>query len=40
MNNKAEFRYDNDDLMWLIYHIDSDHRIQQMSFSAGMAWEL
>jgi len=40
MSNKGEFRFNNDDLLWLIYHVDSDYRIHQMSFTAGIAWEL
>jgi len=39
-NNKAENRYKNDDLVWLLYHVDSDYWVMQFSFSAGMAWNL
>ena len=39
-SNNAENRYKNDDLVWLLYHVDSDYRVLQFSFSAGMAWNL
>lgn len=39
-SNKPENRYQNDDLVWLLYHVDSDYRLLQFSFSAGMAWNL
>jgi hypothetical protein len=39
-SNKAENRYRNDDLVWLLYHVDSDYWVMQFSFSAGMAWNL
>ncbi len=38
--NRAENRYDSQDLIWLLYHVDSDFRSHQLSFSAGMAWNL
>ncbi len=38
--NREENRYDNQDLTWLIYHVDSDFRSHQVSFSAGIAWNL
>jgi hypothetical protein len=38
--NKPENRYENQDLIWLLYHVDSDFRMQQVSFTAGMAWNL
>ncbi len=38
--NNAENRYDNQDLTWLIYHVDSDFRSHQLSLSAGVAWNL
>ncbi len=39
-SNKTENRYRNDDLVWLLYHVDSDYWLMQFSFSAGMAWNL
>ncbi len=38
--NRKENRYENQDLTWLIYHVDSDFRSQQVSFSTGIAWNL
>ena len=38
--NREENRYDNDDVTWLIYHVDSDFKIHQLSFTVGMAWNL
>ena len=38
--NRPENRYLNEDITWLIYHVDSDFKINQLSFEAGMAWNL
>ena len=38
--NRGENRYDNEDFIWQIYHVDSDFRIHQLSLSAGIAWNL
>lgn len=38
--NKGENRYDNQELIWTLYHVDSDFRMQQVSLLAGMAWNL
>lgn len=38
--NKPDHRYDNQDLTWILYHVDSDFRMQQVSLLAGMAWNL
>ena len=38
--NREENRYENDDVTWLIYHVDSDFNIHQLSFTVGMAWNL
>ena len=40
LTNREENRYENQDITWLIYHVDSDFKIQQLSFSAGIAWKL
>ena len=40
MSSMAEHRFDNEDMTWLIYHVDSDFRIHQLNLSAGMAWRL
>lgn len=39
-SNKSEERYRNDDLVWLLYHVDSDYWLMQFNFSVGMAWNL
>jgi len=39
-SNKAENRYKNDDLVWLLYHVDSDYWLMQFNFNVGMAWNL
>jgi hypothetical protein len=38
--NNGENRYENQDLTWLLFHVDSDFRLQQLSFLAGIAWNL
>jgi len=40
LTNREENRYENQEITWLIYHVDSDFKIQQLSFSAGIAWKL
>ena len=39
VNNK-ENRYDNQELIWPLYHVDSDFRMQQVSLLAGISWNL
>jgi len=38
--NRAEGRYQNNDLTWLLYHVDSDFRVYQLSISGGLCWDL
>ena len=38
--NRKDIRYDNQDLVWLLYHVDSDFRMQQVSILAGISWNL
>ena len=40
LTNKEESRFENQDLTWLLYHVDSDFRSHQANFSIGMAWNL
>jgi hypothetical protein len=40
MVNREENRYENQDLIWLLYHVDSDFKMQQVSLLAGIAWNL
>jgi hypothetical protein len=39
-SNNEENRYDYQDMIWLIYYIDSDFRINQLSLVLGLAWNL
>jgi hypothetical protein len=39
-SNVKENRYLNQDLTWLLFHVDSDFRLQQVGLYAGMAWIL
>lgn len=39
-SNQAENRYQNNDLSWLLYHVDSDFRMLQMSICAGICWDI
>lgn len=38
--NRAENRYQNNDLNWILYHVDSDFRIHQLSICAGICWDI
>lgn len=38
--NIGESRYQNSDLTWLLYHVDSDFILQQFAFSMGICWNL
>jgi hypothetical protein len=38
--NDEEHRYDHQELTWLIYHVDSDFRMNYLTLSAGMVWNL
>ncbi len=33
-------RYPNSDLTWLLYHVDSDFRVHQLSICGGICWDL
>ncbi|MCK5066414.1 MAG: PorT family protein [Bacteroidales bacterium] len=39
-SNRAENRYPNNDLTWLLYHVDSDFRIHQFSICTGICWNI
>lgn len=39
-SNREDFRYVNNDLLWSLYHVDSDFRINQLSINAGICWDL
>lgn len=38
--NSDEMRYQNNDITWLLYHVDSDFRVHQLSVSGGLCWDL
>lgn len=40
LSNNPEHRYDTQDLTWLIYHVDSDFRVNYLTLSFGMVWNL
>jgi len=40
MANKAENRYQNSDLSWMLYYLDSDFRKHQISLCAGICWNI
>lgn len=38
--NLEENRYDSQDLIWLLYHVDSNFRINQLNLNIGISWNL
>lgn len=38
--NQDDMRYQNNDLSWLLYHVDSDFRINKLSICAGISWDI
>lgn len=38
--NQAASRYPNNDLSWLLFHVDSDFRIHQIGICAGICWDI
>jgi len=39
-SNQEADRYQNSDLSWLLYHVDSDFRVHQLSICGGICWDL
>lgn len=39
-SNKGENRYNNQDDLWILYHVDSDFRVDQLLLNIGMTWNL
>ena len=39
-STKDEYRYQNNDLLWELYHVDSDFRVNQLSINGGICWDL
>ena len=38
--NREDDRYQNSDLTWMLYHVDSDFRVHQLSICGGICWDL
>jgi len=38
--NLEENRYENQDIIWMLYHVDSNFRVNQVSLNFGMTWNL
>lgn len=38
--NVEENRYDSQDIVWLLYHVDSNFRISQLGLNFGLSWNL
>jgi hypothetical protein len=38
--NQEDNRYVNNDLTWVLYHVDSDLRVHQLSVCGGICWDL
>lgn len=38
--NQEDMRYQNNDLTWSLYHVDSDFRVNKISICAGICWDL
>ena len=38
--NLGDDRYVNNDLTWVLYHVDSDFRVHQLSICGGICWDL
>lgn len=38
--NMEEDRYQNSDLTWMLYHMDSDFRVHQLTICGGICWDL
>jgi len=39
-SNREADRYQNSDLTWLLYHMDSDFRVHQLSICGGICWDI
>ena len=39
-SNKGQNRYDNQDIVWILYHVDSNFRVNQILLNVGMTWNL
>lgn len=39
-SNKPENRYENTDLSWMLYYVDSDFRKHQINLNVGICWDI
>ena len=39
-STRDEYRYQNNDLLWMLYHVDSDFRVHQLTINGGICWDL
>jgi len=38
--NDPDMRYANQDMLWLLYHVDGDYKLGQVNLQFGMTWNL
>jgi hypothetical protein len=38
--NQEDMRYQDNDITWLLYHVDSDFRVNKISICGGICWDL
>ena len=38
--NQEDMRYANNDLTWLLYHVDNDFRLHKLTICGGLCWDL
>lgn len=38
--NSGANRYNNDDILWILYHLDNNFRVNQLQLNVGMTWNL
>ena len=39
-SNQQDSRYVDNDLTWVLYHVDSDFRVHQLTICGGICWDL
>jgi hypothetical protein len=40
LSNREEDRYNNQDQIWLLYHLENNFRINQLNLNVGISWNL
>jgi hypothetical protein len=38
--NREDMRYPDNDISWLLYHVDSDFRVNKLSICGGVCWDI